>query len=144
MKPVRTLVLIANEKEARLLMNDGAGKGLAELSHFDKATETRYADTPGRSQAAPGAARHGYERPTSEREQNREAFARDVLKITGDAWAAGGYDRFVLSAPPAMLGALRDAMPADLGHALAFDLNKDLLGVAVADLPRHFEDVIVF
>lgn len=144
MKPVRTLVLIANETEARLFVNEGPGKGLQSLSHFDRATETRYADTPGRSQAAPGAARHGYEPPTSEREQNREAFARDVLKITADAWAEGGFDRFVLSAPPAMLGALRDALPAELGRALAADLNKDLLGVAVADLPRHFEDVIVF
>ncbi|TCP44012.1 host attachment protein [Rhodovulum marinum] len=144
MKPVRTLVLIANEKEARLLANDGPGKGLTELSHFDKATETCFADTPGRGQAAPGAARHGFEPVTSEREQNREAFARDVLAVTDQAWAQGGYDRFVLGAPPAMLGALRAGMPADLAKALAADLNKDLLGVAAADLPRHFEDVIVF
>ncbi|GAA0302319.1 host attachment protein [Rhodovulum strictum] len=144
MKPVRTLVLIANEKEARLLVNTGPGKGLEELSAFDKATEIRYSERPGRSQAAPGAARHGFEPSTPEREQNREAFARDVLDIAATEWANGSYDRFAMSAPPAMLGALRGHIAAPLAEALAADLNKDLVGVAAADLPRHFEDIILF
>lgn len=144
MKPVRTLVLIANEQEARLLSNAGPGKGLEPVSHFDKMGQTRYADTPGRSQSAPGAARHGLDRSSSERAQDRDGFAGDVLNVTAGEWGQGGYDRLVVSAPPAMLGALRAQMSADLSGALHADLNKDLLGVAVADLPRHFEDVIVF
>ncbi|MBN2906810.1 MAG: host attachment protein [Rhodobacteraceae bacterium] len=144
MKPVCTLVLIANEHEARLLSNDGPGRGLASVVHFDKMGQVRYADVPGRSQSGPGGARHGFDRATTERAQNRDGFAGDVLQATAREWAEGGYDRLVISAPPAMLGALRAQLDADLAAALSADLNKDLLGVAVADLPRHFEDVIVF
>lgn len=144
MKPVRTLVLIANEQEARLLSNDGPGHGLSEVAHFDKLGQVRYADTPGRGQAGPGTARHSVDPRTSEREQNREAFAADVLEITNKEWARGGFDRLVVSAPPQMLGALRGRLGGALQEALVADLNKDLLGVAVADLPRHFEGAIVF
>ncbi|TCP62934.1 protein required for attachment to host cells [Rhodovulum bhavnagarense] len=144
MKPVRTLILIASEHQARLLSNDGPGLGVNEVAAFDKPGQARYADTPGRGQAAPGTARHGFDRSSSEREQNREAFATDVLDIAGREWGRGGYDRFVLSAPPEMLGALRARLDGPLRDALAGDLNKDLLGVEIADLPRHFEDVIVF
>ncbi|MEX5727094.1 protein required for attachment to host cells [Rhodovulum iodosum] len=148
MKPVQTLVLIANEKEVRLLANAGVGKGLRELSHFDRMRDPsmhpRYSDAPGRSQASPGAARHGYERTSSEREQSREAFADLALKITADEWAHGLYNRLVITAPPEMLGALRAAMSVQLSQALVADMNKDLIKVATADLPRHFEEVIVF
>lgn len=144
MRPVHTLVLIANEQEARLLCNRGPGRGLVEVAHFDKLGQVRYADTPGRGQATPGGARHGFDRSSSEREQGRNSFADDVLKVASAEWEKGGYDRFALSAPPQMLGALRAGIGGKLQEALIADLNKDLLGVAVADLPRHFEDVIVF
>lgn len=148
MRPVQTLVLIANEKEARLLANAGVGKGLNELSHFDRtrdpSMQTRYADAPGRSQSAPGAARHGFDRSSSEREQSRQAFADLVLKITADEWAHGLYNRLVMTAPPEMLGALRAGLSDQLSQALVADMNKDLVKVATADLPRHFEEVIVF
>lgn len=144
MKPTRTLVLIANEKEAKILVNSGPGKGLEAVSHFDRAGDTEYADRKGREQSAPGMARHGMEPSTSLRAQNRDAFAAEVLKAVRQEWGTGGHDRFVMSAPPSMLGALRGQLCGALSQALVADLNKDLLGVAVTDLPRHFEDVIVF
>lgn len=144
MKPTRTLVLVANEKEARLLSNSGPGKGLEPVTHFDRAIETEYADRKGREQSAPGMARHGMEPSTSLRTQNREAFADEVLRAARQEWERGSYDRFVMSAPPAMLGALRPRLGGALSQALVADLNKDIVAIAVADLPRHFEDVIVF
>ncbi|RAP40390.1 hypothetical protein BYZ73_15725 [Rhodovulum viride] len=144
MKPFKTLVLVANEREARLLVNLGPGKGLREVSHFQKTREIEYADGRGRDQGGPAAGRHALEPTTSPRTQNRESFATDVLSVTAEVWARGDYDRFVMTAPPQMLGELRNRIEGPLERALAVDLNKDIVGVAAADLPRHFEDVIVF
>ncbi|MBL3595178.1 host attachment protein [Rhodovulum sulfidophilum] len=144
MKPFKTLVLVANEREARLLVNRGTGKGLAEVTRFSKAHEIEYADGRGRDQGGATAGRHAMEPPTSLRVQNREGFAADVLGLTAEVWAKGDYDRFVMAAPPKMLGELRNRIEGSLERALAVDIDKDIVGVAAADLPRHFEDVIVF
>lgn len=144
MKPTRTLVLIANERDAELFVNDGPNKGLAPVSHFQKADEIEYADRQGREQAGPATGRHGMEPSTSPREQNRGAFAETVLAETAKQWGQGGYDRFVMCAPPQMLGELRNRIAGPLKAALVADLNKDLVGVAAADLPGHFADTIVF
>lgn len=144
MKPVETLVLIANEREARLMVNLGPNKGLTEHLRFDTARNVEYADQPGREQAGPGTAGHAFEPPTSLREQNRTAFADDVLAMTRDLWGRGNFTRFVMAAPPKMLGELRKQLDGPLKTALAGDLDKDIVGVAAADLPRHFHDVIVF
>lgn len=144
MEPFKTLLLVANEREARLLVNRGPGRGLSEVTHFERSHEIEYAGARGRDRAGPAAGRHAFEPPTGLREQNRESFAADVLEITGDVWARGDYDRFVMSAPPPMLGELRNRIGGSLEQALAVDLNKDVVRVAVEDLPRHFQDVIVF
>lgn len=144
MKPLETLVLLANEREARLLVNLGPDKGVSDLLRFDTARNIEFSDRRGREQGAPGQGHHAFEPPTSPREQNREAFADDVLALTLKEWERGSYRRLVIGAPPKMLGELRNRIDGPLKAALAADIDKDLLGVAAGDLPRHFEDVIVF
>jgi protein required for attachment to host cells len=144
MKPLETLVLVANEREARLLVNRGPNKGLAEITSFDTAHNIEYSDRRGREQAGPNAGRHAMEPPTSLREQNRDSFAEDVLAVANEHWERGSYTRFVMCAPPKMLGELRNRIGGPLKQALAADLDKDIVGVAAEDLPRHFEDTILF
>ncbi|PWE33274.1 hypothetical protein DDZ14_05665 [Maritimibacter sp. 55A14] len=147
MKPVRTLVLIANEREARILENAGVGKGLAELSSLDASAinseAIEYADTPGRSRAAPGTARHGFEPPTSERRQARDAFAAHVLDALHAQAAKGGHERLILAAPPKMLGELRGGL-GQLADKVTGSLDKDIVKVPARDLPRHFEAIAAF
>ena len=148
MKPVQTLVLLANEREARLLENDGIGKGLRQIRHLDRnavsGEDIAYADGPGRSRSGPGGAHHGMEPPTSEIRQNRERFASDLIGILEKTWARGGYDRLVISAPPKMLGALRGGLPKGLADNVSGELDKDLLHTPLADLPGHFSSVAAF
>ncbi|SIO37698.1 Protein required for attachment to host cells [Rhodovulum sp. ES.010] len=144
MKPLQTLVLLANEREAQLLVNLGPNKGLTELLRFDAAQNIEYSDQRGREQGGPDMGGHSYQPPTSPREQNREAFADDVLKVSLQEWERGDFTRFVMSAPPKMLGELRNRLAGPLKGALAADMDKDIVGVATDDLPRHFKDVIVF
>jgi len=147
MKPVRTLVLVADDETARFLVNEGVGKGLrqvAQLTADSLDTERfRYADTPGRERAAPGMARHGMEPRSSEERQAREAFADLVVRELQGAWDTGAHDRIVIAAAPRMLGALRDRLGGLAPHVAA-SLDKDLVKVPLSDLPRHFSDVAAF
>lgn len=146
MKPIRTLILLASEKKMRLCENTGVGKGIAEVAEYTVddlgAISARYADAPGSQRAAPGMAHHGFERPTSERRQQREDFADHVMDETARIFAAEGYDRLVVAAAPKMLGALRDDMPEALKSVLRADLDKDLIKLPLADLPAHLDDVL--
>jgi protein required for attachment to host cells len=148
MKPVRTLVVLANDREARFLENDGVGKGLHQTRHLDReglvSADIAYAAQPGRSQAAPGGARHGMEPSTPEDDQNRARFAAALAAEVDKALRKGGYDRLIVSAPAKMLGALRAKLPHDAQAKIAADLSKDLIHIPVADLPRHFSAVAAF
>ncbi|MBS0126580.1 host attachment protein [Thetidibacter halocola] len=148
MKPVRTVLLLANDREARLLENDGVGKGLHQLSHLTAeglaGLEPAYTSGPGRSQAAPGVARHGMEDATSSEELNRGRFAAALADEVARVIGKGGQDRLMVSAPAKMLGALRAALAKQSGVAITHDMDKDLVHVATNDLPRHFEDVAAF
>jgi len=146
MKPVFTLIVIANEADLRLLENAGVGKGLRQISAKSRDdfadVATRYADAPGREQAAPGTAIHGLDRSSSERRQMREAFAAHVVQEAEAEWKTGTYSRIVLAASPKMLGALRAALPKTMSDHLLADLDKDLAKLPLADLPAHLEDVL--
>jgi len=148
MTPVRTLVLLASEKEARVLENAGVGKGLHQIGHLDRAAisggRIAYSDTPGRSHAGAGGAHHGMEPSSSETRQNRERFATDLMAEVRKIWGKGGYDRLVISAPPKMLGALRERMPRDMADKLLAEKDRDLLHTPLADLAGHFSDIAAF
>lgn len=148
MKAVHSLVLLANEGEARMLENDGIGKGLRQIVHLDRdevsGEAVAYSDIPGRSRAGPGAAHHGMDRPSSETRQNRERFAAGLIRVLEKTWGKGAYDRLFIAAPPKMLGALRDELPKALAAKVTAEMHKDLLHVSEGDLPSHFADVAAF
>ncbi|MDJ0627015.1 MAG: host attachment protein [Rhodobacter sp.] len=148
MKPVETLVVLANEREARVLVNEGVGKGLRQLRHLSRKAVSgdriAYADDSGRSRSGPGGAHHKMEPSSSEVRQNRETFAADLLGEVEKTWAKGSYDRLVISAPPKMLGAVRERLPTGLAEALTAELDKDLLHTPLAELAGHFSEVAAF
>lgn len=143
MKPKRTFIILANDHNARFLVHEGPGQGLRELEAVANARAEEYADGPGRSQAAPGAARHGVAPSTSPEDQSRAGFADLVAEISHRMWAEGGYDRAALAAAPKMLGLLRGALDDAILGALVGDLDKDLLNIRTADLAGHFDDMIL-
>jgi len=148
MKPVKTLVLLANDASARLFGNLGPGKGLLEIEDFAAAliagTDVRYADRPGRNAAAPGMAHHATaDLAEAEEAQSREAFVRAVIGETEDRFRAGGYTRFVMAAAPATLGALRAHLPETLKKALVLDVAKDFVRQTPAEVVKRLEGDIV-
>ncbi len=148
MKPVVTLVLVADDRAARFLVNEGVGKGLHQVAQRDGGDSpemaAEFADRGGRGQAAPGTARHGMAPRTTVEDQRRGAFAADLVEALGAEAMRAGADRLIVVAPAPMLGTLRAAMPPALAAKLAADLPKDLTHVAVADLPDHLAEVAAF
>lgn len=148
MKPIKTLVLLANDASARLFRNTGPGKGLSEIEDFSASliagAEVRYTDRPGRNSAAPGMAHHATaDLAEAAEEQSREAFVRVVVDETADRFEAGGYTRFVMAAAPATLGALRAHLPDRLKQALVLDVAKDFTRQEPDEVVKRLEGQIV-
>ena len=148
MKPVKTFVILADDRQARFLVNEGVGMGLHQIGHLEGGDREEiapgFAQRRGRGQAMGETARHAMEPRTSEEDLRREVFA---AKVTGQAvalWVAVGYDRLVLAAPARMLAELRARLPGPMTDKITVALAKDLLHVALEDLPDHFEKVAAF
>lgn len=146
MKPVRTLVLIADDQTARFLINDGIGKGLKEIAGLSAAqfldTQIAYDDRPGRQTGGPGGmARHGFDPGEKADEAGRARFAGYVAEELDREWKRIKPDRLILAAAPKMLGALRSRVNGAPAAALRGDLAKDLVKVAARDLPSYFADI---
>ena len=149
MKPIKTLLLLANDATARLFENLGPGRGLREIEDVPAAlvsgTDVRYADRPGRNAAAPGMAQHAFaDQAEAEEVQSRDAFVRAVLRETEARFREGDYRRFVIAAAPATLGALRAHLPDALRQALVLDVAKDFTGQTPGEVVKHLEGEILF
>lgn len=149
MKPIKTLVLLANDTNARLFENLGPGRGLTEIEDFSAAfiagANVRYSDRPGRNTAAPGMAQHATaDQAEAEEAQSREAFVRAVVAETEVRFREEGSDRFVMAAAPATLGALRAHLSDRLRQALVLDVDKDFTAQGPAEVVKRLEGEIVF
>ncbi len=150
MKPVCTLVLLANQEEARFLVNDGVGKGLRSVLSLAARQfpeiDNWYSDRTGRGGIRPdsGGQVQAYDRHDSEDEMIRERFSRRILEALDQEWAGCGAGRLIVAAPAKMLGHLRDGLSAAAKEALVADMPKDLLKIDARDLPEHFKDVAAF
>lgn len=147
MKPLRTLVLVADEEHARIYEKLAVSEPLVELQSLKKSdfddTDQRYSDAPGRSAAAPGMAVHAFDRPSTEREQERHAFAEHVLDAANRHLTRGDYRRVAVAAPPKMLGSLRAHMKGPLADAERFELDKNLMAEKPRDLVERFSHLIL-
>ncbi len=146
MKPIRTLVLVADEEHARLFEKAAVTEPLVELFSIEKSdfsdTDQSYSDFPGRSSAAPGMAVHAFDRTATEREQERHVFANHVLEATARHLKDGDYRRLAVAAPPKMLGSLRAGMKGPLADIERFELDKNLTKETPENLVARFSDQI--
>lgn len=145
MKPKKTLVVLANDGQARVLESEAPGKGLVENEKLALVADPDDArrDRRGRSNAAPGMARHAFDPPRSEAEHDEIEFAKLVVDAVEARFADGGFDRLVLVAAPKTLGMLRDHLPKGLGDALVADVPKDFLKKKPGEVVKLLEDTIL-
>jgi protein required for attachment to host cells len=148
MKPVRTWIVVADGAQARILLNQGPGKGL-EPALEEQSDEARQAsrnlgsDRPGRVHDRFGPGRHTIVPRVDWHQFEKQKFAREMASILDSAAERKSFDRLILIAPPKTLGALRSAMHKNTARLVAGEVPKDLTQVTVGELPDHLRDVIV-
>jgi len=147
MKAITTWVVVADGARAKVYLNDGPGKGLAEvpgtgLEGSHAPTREINADRPGRTFDRAGEGRHAKEPPTDPHREAKRKFARQVAELLQDGLNRGAYDRLVLVAPPQALGDLRGQLGKGVQAKVSGELGKDLTHLSVHELPAHIGAVL--
>ena len=147
MKKTITWILVADGSRARILKNDGPGKGLQpavgeEFHHALPKTSELGSDRPGRSQESASSARHAVENPVDWHRFEKEKFAREMARVLDQANNAGAYDRLILVAPPKTLGDLRGALGSGARKKVTGELDKDLTQITLGELPEHLSALL--
>lgn len=147
MKPIKTWILIADGARARILLNEGPGRGVKpaldrEFHGTNAPGREIMADRPGRTFDSGGEGRHAMEPHTNPREAEKRSFHHDLAQFLDKAVKRGDFDRLVIVAPPRTLGNLRAELSDSVQAKVTGELNKDLTHVAIHDLPDHLASVL--
>ena len=148
MKPVRTWVLIADGSRARVLENDGPGRGLVAKDALvfhgaHAATHDLMADRQGRSYSSHGPGRSAIEAHTDPHRELKVIFANHLAEVLAHELKQGSYDRLILVASPVTLGDLRKAISIKVRAKVAGEIGQDLTKTPNAEVAKHLEGVMV-
>ena len=147
MKPIRTWILIASGSRARIVLNNGPGKGLKQVHEFDfedgrLSSGDIMVDQPGRTFDSYGPGRHAMAYSSDPTRVGQMRFVSQLLKFLDDELANTAFDRLIIAAPAKFLGDLRESISKPLQAVTMSELSKDLTHIQVEKLPVHFEDIL--
>ena len=148
MKAKRTWVLVADGARARILVNEGPGRGLTPaLDHEFAASHAPTRDIgverPGRVHESLGdGTRHAMAPRVDWHDFGKRLFAKSMAEELNKACIAGAFDRLVLVLPPKSLGELRAHLDKKTRARVVAEVAKDLTHVPPRDLSVHLAGVI--
>jgi protein required for attachment to host cells len=143
MKAIKTMIVLANSRMARLLINSGPGSGLIPAGG-----ETLHADPPRLYTDRAGAVHNRVGPRVSAVEQSdskalaEAEFASKVSGFLETSFEKGEFKRLIVAAGPHMLGKIREALPEKVAKVVSAEVDKDLTRVPVKELPKHFDHVL--
>ncbi|MGQ0665226.1 MAG: host attachment protein [Pseudomonadota bacterium] len=148
-KKVRTWILIADGRRARILLNEGPGRGLKPAIDADFInpavhgfTRDLGSDRPGRGHSGKSGTPHALEPRVDWHRHEKHVFARRMAAYIDQAATKGEFDRLVLVAPPQALGDLRQALGAHAAERVTGELARDLTKHSDADVAKHLAGVV--
>ncbi len=147
MKPIRTWILIADGARARIVENDGPGKGLAAVPGMvfegeHGATHNLVDDREGRTHASVGTNRSAIDARHDPHRQLKKDFARHLAETLASADARKSFDRLVLVAAPVMLGDLREQLSEHVKAKVVGELAQDLTKIPNSEVSSHLTNVV--
>ncbi len=146
MKKIVTWILVGDGKRARILSNDGPGKGLrprdGEFSTELHPNREIVSDKPGRVQESATSARHAVTPRIDWHRFEKTKFARSMAKLLDEAAVKGSFDRLVLVAPPRTLGDLRAALGPHARERITAEIDKDLTHESLDRLAAHLGSML--
>ena len=142
MKRIRTWVLIADGRRARVFETRGKGTGLTVVQDMALDTELPPSralgnDRPGRSFESVGSVRHAMQSPSDPHREHKRQFAHRVAGLVHERLLARSFDRLVVVAPAVTMGDLRTALSQQVKAVTTAELVADLTKTPVAELPAH-------
>ena len=145
MKKCKTWILIADGARARIVENDGPGKGLGPALNYEFAashapTRDIGADKPGRGQG--GGSHHVMDPKVDWHTFEKHRFAGDMAEVLAKADSAHVFDALVLVAPAKTLGELRKKLNPNVKGKITAELGKDLTHLNLKDIGEHLTEVI--
>ena len=145
MKPTTTWILIADGARARVVQNNGPGKGIEVLDGLtfegDHASSSEImADKPGRTFDSVGSSRHAMEPTSDPHAALKVQFINQVIGILESRFEQ--YDRLILVAPPETLGLLRKSLSPAVVDKVTGELGKDLTQLSNTQLPAHLSNLL--
>ncbi len=147
LKKIITWILVADGARARVLKNEGPGKGVQpaldrEFIGENLSSGELASDRPGRTFDRSGDGRHAkVPRPDPHRNA-KQVFAREMAKFIQQKNAKHSFDRLVLVGPPQTLGDMRSALSGSAKAKVSGELNKDLTQLPVAEIAEHLGVVL--
>lgn len=147
MKSKVTWILIADGAHARILENDGPGKGLTAVEgmNFSQAhlqNKDINSDKSGRSFSSVGSGRSAYESAVSPVDQREAHFVVEVAEILEKCFREGKFSRLIIAADPTSLGNIRGKLSKEVTAAVLAELPKDLTNLPTAKLGSHFDELL--
>ncbi len=138
---------MADGARARVLRNDGIGKGLqpainGEIAHTVPATRELGTDRPGRTQQRSTSGRHAIQPHVDWHRFEKEKFGKEMAALLDAAAERRAFQRLVLIAPPRTLGDLRAALGTKARALIHAEIDKDLTHVTIQELPDHLTKVV--
>lgn len=122
MKQRRNMILVAADRDLRLLVSDESDKGVTELRHIRAADLDR-----GDAQA--------------EADTRNARFPKLIADFVENEWRKGGYDRLTLVARASILRAMRQELPDRLRDRVAAVLDRDLIDRPLREITGHLKEV---
>lgn len=118
MKKRRNMILVAADRDLRLLVSDDVGDGVMELRHIRAADLDR-----GDVQAEP--------------ETRAARFPKMIADFVETEWRKGGYDRLTLVARASILRAMKQELPDRLRDRVAAVLDHDMIDRPLREITGH-------
>lgn len=147
MKVHKTWILIADGARARIVENNGPGKGLEPALDHDfvsihPPTREIGSDKPGRNSGHGGGAHHVMDPKVNWHNFEKHLFSVAMADVLEKADSKNVFDALVIVAPPKTLGELRSNLKPSVKSKITAELGKDLTHLNLKDLGEHLTEVI--
>jgi len=127
-----------------VMVHNGPGSGLKAIkeAQWKADVSSGASDQPGRSFSSFSSARSALE-PHVNSQDEEEVFATKIAASLAAAHKGERFDQLVLCAGPKMLSALVNSVEPMLGEAVRATVQKNLVNTPPAELPSHFDEVLL-
>lgn len=147
MQKTKLWILLADAGNARIIEREGPFGNLVEihnLTHPHEPTRDHKSDRAGRSFESSGTTRHAYEPRTDWHEQQKDNFAKELVKLLNEAHLDQKFDELYLVAPAKMLGLIRQHIHHtnnDMGEKVSKELSKDAISFTLNEIKTYIEKI---